>query len=95
MTTPEGKVKIVPECDKSSETAYYWYREALDISPTIDEPNGIKWWMCLCLLLSWVVVYFIIQKGIQSSGKVHLFHCIKIINYVLKNSSGSTGCVFI
>jgi len=60
----------VPECEKSSETAYFWYRQALDITPSINEPGGIKWWMLLCLLLSWVVIYFIIMRGIQSSGKV-------------------------
>ncbi|CAG7720271.1 unnamed protein product [Allacma fusca] len=62
-----------PECEKSSETAYYWYRQALDISEDIESPNGIKWWMCLCLLLAWIVVYLIIQRGIQSSGKVVYF----------------------
>jgi solute carrier family 6 amino acid/orphan transporter-like 15/16/17/18/20 len=65
-----GTMVPVPECEKSSETAYFWYRQALDITPTIDETGGIKWWMLICLLLAWIVIYFIIMRGIQSSGKV-------------------------
>lgn len=60
----------VPECEKSSETAYFWYRTTLDISPTMDTTGGVKWWIVLCLLLAWVTVFFIVMKGIQSSGKV-------------------------
>ena len=54
----------------SSETAFFWYRNALDASEAIDQPEGIKWWMALCLLLSWLLVYACIMRGIQSSGKV-------------------------
>ncbi|OXA63882.1 sodium- and chloride-dependent transporter XTRP3 isoform X2 [Folsomia candida] len=73
-TVEIGNVTVpVPECVKSSETAYYWYREALDISPSIDETGGIKWWMALCLLLAWVFVYFIIMRGVKSAGWVIYF----------------------
>lgn len=58
------------ECQLSSETAFYWYRQTLDISPSIEQTDGIKWWMALCLLASWSVVYVCIRKGIKSSGKV-------------------------
>ncbi|XP_014270425.1 sodium-dependent neutral amino acid transporter B(0)AT3 isoform X1 [Halyomorpha halys] len=62
-----------PECIRSSETAYFWYRDTLDVSPSIDDLGGLKWWIVLCLLLSWLVVFFIVMKGIQSSGKVVYF----------------------
>lgn len=39
----------------------------------MDEPGGLKWWIVLCLLLSWTIVFFIVMKGIQSSGKVVYF----------------------
>lgn len=68
-----GTATLVDECAKSSETAYYWYREALDISPSMEETGGIKWWMALCLLLSWTVVFFIIRQGVQSAGKAVYF----------------------
>lgn len=63
---------VVEECAKSSETAYFWYRTTLDASPSIDDPGMPKWWIVLCLFLSWTVVFFIVMKGIQSSGKVFI-----------------------
>ncbi|KAL5285600.1 SLC6A19.2 family protein [Megaselia abdita] len=63
----------VEECTRSSETAYFWYRETLDAAPSMDEPGGLKWWIVLCLFLSWTIVFFIVMKGIQSSGKVVYF----------------------
>ncbi|CAH0551934.1 unnamed protein product [Brassicogethes aeneus] len=64
---------VVPECDKSSATAYFWYRVTLDAAPSIEEPGVPRWWIALCLLLSWIIVFFIVMKGIQSSGKVVYF----------------------
>ncbi|XP_068458826.1 sodium-dependent neutral amino acid transporter B(0)AT2 [Clinocottus analis] len=64
---------VVPECDKSSATTYYWYREALDISDSISEGGGLNWKMTLCLLAAWSMVCLAMIKGIQSSGKVMYF----------------------
>ena len=59
-----GNVSVlVAECAKSSETSYFWYREALDISESIADFEGIRGSMLLCLALAWVVVYLIIMKG--------------------------------
>ncbi|XP_070178072.1 sodium-dependent neutral amino acid transporter B(0)AT1-like [Littorina saxatilis] len=70
----EGNItRIVPECDVAGPTSYFWYRVALDASPGLDQPDGIKWKMMLCLLFSWFVVYLCICKGIKSSGKVVYF----------------------
>lgn len=70
---PELDGKPVEECVKSSETAYFWYRTTLDAAPSIEDGQGLKWWIVLCLLISWIVVFFIVMKGIQSSGKVVYF----------------------
>ncbi|XP_076766606.1 sodium- and chloride-dependent transporter XTRP3 isoform X1 [Xylocopa sonorina] len=70
---PEVDGKPVEECVKSSETAYFWYRTTLDAAPSIEDGQSLKWWIVLCLLLSWIVVFFIVMKGIQSSGKVVYF----------------------
>ncbi|KYN08138.1 Orphan sodium- and chloride-dependent neurotransmitter transporter NTT4 [Cyphomyrmex costatus] len=70
---PELDGKPVEECVRSSETAYFWYRTTLDAAPSIEDGQGLKWWIVLCLLLSWIVVFFIVMKGIQSSGKVVYF----------------------
>ncbi|XP_052258716.1 sodium- and chloride-dependent transporter XTRP3-like [Dreissena polymorpha] len=63
----------IEECAKGGATSYFWYRRALDVSPGIDSPEGIKWKMLLCLLFAWIIVYACIWKGIKSSGKVVYF----------------------
>ncbi|CAD7011525.1 sodium-dependent neutral amino acid transporter B(0)AT3 isoform X1 [Ceratitis capitata] len=70
---PTNGTVEVEECARSSETAYFWYRTTLDAAPSMDEPGGLKWWIVLCLFLSWTIVFFIVMKGIQSSGKVVYF----------------------
>ncbi|XP_023285262.1 sodium-dependent neutral amino acid transporter B(0)AT2 [Seriola lalandi dorsalis] len=64
---------VEPECEKSSATTYYWYREALDISNSISEGGGLNWKMTVCLLVAWFMVCLAMIKGIQSSGKVMYF----------------------
>ncbi|XP_077909180.1 sodium-dependent neutral amino acid transporter B(0)AT2 isoform X2 [Ictidomys tridecemlineatus] len=64
---------IEPECEKSSATTYYWYREALNISSSISESGGLNWKMTVCLLAAWVMVCLAMIKGIQSSGKIMYF----------------------
>ncbi|XP_072125429.1 sodium-dependent neutral amino acid transporter B(0)AT2 [Mobula birostris] len=64
---------VVPECEKSSATTYFWYREALDISDSISESEGLNWKMSICLFIAWFMVCLAMIKGIQSSGKVMYF----------------------
>lgn len=61
---------VVPECEKSSATTFYWYRKALDISDDISEGGGLNWKMAVSLLAAWILVCLAMIKGIQSSGKV-------------------------
>ncbi|XP_067006264.1 sodium- and chloride-dependent transporter XTRP3 [Anabrus simplex] len=70
---PQINGTIVAECEKSSETAYFWYRTTLDAAPSMEDSGGLKWWIVILLLLAWIVVFFIVMKGIQSSGKVVYF----------------------
>ncbi|KAL3860692.1 hypothetical protein ACJMK2_010783 [Sinanodonta woodiana] len=65
-----NKTVVVEECEKGGSTSYFWYRQALDVSSGLEESDGIKWKMLLCLIFSWLVVYACIWKGIKSSGKV-------------------------
>ncbi|KFW08787.1 Sodium-dependent neutral amino acid transporter SLC6A17, partial [Fulmarus glacialis] len=68
---PVGVVET--ECERSSATTYFWYRETLDISNSISESGGLNWKMTLCLLVAWSLVGLAMIKGIQSSGKVMYF----------------------
>lgn len=45
-------------------------RRILGLSSGIDEMGGIRWDLAGCLLLSWVICYFCIWKGVKTSGKV-------------------------
>lgn len=65
--------KNVSECDMAGKTSYYWYRKALDLSPSIEESGGIQWHLALVLLLAWFVIYLGTMRGIKSTGKVTEF----------------------
>ncbi|XP_017577516.1 sodium-dependent neutral amino acid transporter SLC6A17 [Pygocentrus nattereri] len=64
---------VEPECEKSSATTYFWYRETLNITSTIADSGGLNWRMTLSLLGAWIIVCLAVIKGIQSSGKVMYF----------------------
>ncbi|OQR73138.1 sodium- and chloride-dependent glycine transporter 2-like [Tropilaelaps mercedesae] len=51
----------------------YWERTVLDISSGIENLDGIKWDLALCLLISWIIVIACLLKGIKTSGKVVYF----------------------
>lgn len=42
----------------------------LHISGDLGDPGEISWQLTLCLLVTWVIVYFCIWKGVKSTGKV-------------------------
>ncbi|XP_048253577.1 sodium- and chloride-dependent transporter XTRP3-like [Haliotis rufescens] len=68
----EGNSTVIldPECEKSSPTTYFWYRETLNTAPTVESPPHLNWKMCVGLVAAWIIVYCCIIKGIKSSGKV-------------------------
>ncbi|KAM7412043.1 hypothetical protein PAMA_021829 [Pampus argenteus] len=69
--TRNGSQAIVePECEKSSATTYFWYRQTLNITSSIDDTGGLNWRMTLSLLVAWIMVCLAVIKGIQSSGKL-------------------------
>lgn len=69
--TSSSPAKVVePECEKSSATTYFWYRQTLNITSSIDDTGGLNWKMTLSLLVAWILVCLAVIKGIQSSGKV-------------------------
>ena len=54
----------------SSPTTYFWYRETLDIAPHADAGGELNWWVVVCLIVAWIMVFLCMIKGIASSGKV-------------------------
>lgn len=59
-----------PECDKSSATTYFWYRQTLNTTSTIAESGGLNIKMTVSLLVAWIIVCLAVIRGIASSGKV-------------------------
>ncbi|POI24934.1 hypothetical protein CIB84_011316, partial [Bambusicola thoracicus] len=72
------------ECEKTSSTQYFWYRQTLNISPSLETSGTVQWEQALCLTLAWLVVYLCILRGTASTGKVvyvtaSLPYCVLII----------------
>ncbi|KAK3515762.1 hypothetical protein QTP70_030469 [Hemibagrus guttatus] len=62
------------ECEVATPTQYFFFRETLNISSSIDEHGvGIHTGVALCLLLAWSIVYLFIIRGVKSTGKVVYF----------------------
>lgn len=75
----------VYECAKSSSVDYFWYRKTLNVSTNIDETGTVQWWLLLCLVCAWGVVYVCTIRGIETTGKV-LLSCmneIRATSYIL------------
>ncbi|CAK6955535.1 sodium-dependent neutral amino acid transporter SLC6A17-like [Scomber scombrus] len=99
-----GTLAIVePECDKSSATTYFWYRQTLNTTSTIAESGGLNVKMTLSLLVAWIIVCLAVIKGIASSGKVMYFSslfpyvvlfCFLIRGLMLKGSVDGIAHMF-
>ncbi|XP_075430575.1 sodium- and chloride-dependent creatine transporter 1-like isoform X2 [Ascaphus truei] len=59
--------------NKRSPVIEFWENKVLQISSGLGEPGQLNWQMILCLLVTWVIVYFCIWKGVKSTGKVVYF----------------------
>ncbi|MBN3300695.1 SC6A8 protein, partial [Amia calva] len=51
----------------------FWEHKVLRLSGGLEEPGRVNGEMTLCLLATWVIVYFCIWKGVKSTGKVVYF----------------------
>ncbi|XP_017263665.1 sodium- and chloride-dependent GABA transporter 2-like isoform X2 [Kryptolebias marmoratus] len=57
----------------SSSVMEYWQRRVLNISTGIETMGNLRRDLSLCLLLSWVICYFCVWKGVRSTGKASYF----------------------
>uniref|UniRef100_A0A8C4E9T7 Transporter n=1 Tax=Dicentrarchus labrax TaxID=13489 RepID=A0A8C4E9T7_DICLA len=60
---------FVSECERSSPVDYFWYRETLNVTPRIEDDGGLQWWIVLCHICAWSVLYICIIRGIETTGK--------------------------
>lgn len=61
---------VVEECARSSTVDYFWYRETLNTSTSIEDSGGLQWWIVLSLVAAWTLLYVCCIRGIETSGKV-------------------------
>ncbi|KAL4226538.1 hypothetical protein ACF0H5_014523 [Mactra antiquata] len=54
----------------------YFNNVALRLSDGIEDFGQPHWYLVLCLMLSWIVVFFCLIKGIKTTGKVVYFTAI-------------------
>ncbi|KAM9845414.1 sodium- and chloride-dependent GABA transporter 2-like [Aulostomus maculatus] len=59
--------------NSTSAVSEFWQRRVLGLSGGIEEMGGIRWDLAGCLLLSWIICYFCVWKGVKSSGKAVYF----------------------
>ncbi|XP_043234773.1 sodium-dependent nutrient amino acid transporter 1-like isoform X1 [Amphibalanus amphitrite] len=74
---PTTNLSQLTSNDTMGSTEMYFQFNVLKEVPNID--NGIgapDWRLTLCLLLSWVILFLTLVKGVQSSGKVAYFTAI-------------------
>ncbi|XP_038054203.1 sodium- and chloride-dependent creatine transporter 1-like isoform X2 [Patiria miniata] len=69
---------LLPDCadvigSRVSSVQEFWENKVLQLSGGLDEIGTLVWPLVLCLFLAWVLVYFIVWKGVKSSGKVVYF----------------------
>ncbi|KAJ8257281.1 hypothetical protein GJAV_G00183920 [Gymnothorax javanicus] len=57
----------------TSPAMEFWRGRVLGLSKGIEDLGTIRWELALCLLLSWIISFFCLWKGIQSIGKVVYF----------------------
>lgn len=60
-------------------------RKVLRLSGGLHEPGDISYEMVLCLIATWIIVYFCMWKGVKSTGKVKYFPPVQ---YIIHNVTG-------
>ncbi|XP_056331090.1 sodium- and chloride-dependent transporter XTRP3-like [Danio aesculapii] len=69
-----NRTGFVEECAVASPTQFFFYRETLNISSSMEESGGgLHMGQALCLVLAWVIVYLFIVRGVKSTGVVVYF----------------------
>lgn len=57
--TPNCWAKGLPKTNRSIDSVVeFWENEILQISPGIDQPNGLQWWLVASLAIMWLISGF-------------------------------------
>ncbi|XP_076607063.1 sodium- and chloride-dependent GABA transporter 2-like [Chaetodon auriga] len=73
LNHPNLSLSMTARLNASLPVVEFWQRRVLKISGGIEEVGSLRWELVLCLILSWVICYFCVWKGIKSTGKAAFF----------------------
>ncbi|KAI3370024.1 hypothetical protein L3Q82_024820 [Scortum barcoo] len=59
--------------NSTSPVREFWEIRILNVTGSVHELGGMRWELALCLLLSWIICYFCVWRGVKSTGKVVYF----------------------
>ncbi|KAJ8347267.1 hypothetical protein SKAU_G00286680 [Synaphobranchus kaupii] len=59
--------------EATSPVIEFWEGRVLGLSGGIEDMGTVRWELALCLLLSWIICFFCVWKGVKSTGKVVYF----------------------
>ncbi|XP_029641044.1 sodium- and chloride-dependent glycine transporter 1-like [Octopus sinensis] len=79
-----------------SPSEEYFYTRVLSMSSGVHHYGTIQWELALCLLLSWMVIFFVLIRGIKSLGKVVYFTSVfpyVLLTALIINGSTLSGAV--
>ena len=86
---------------KSNQTAWwnptfpsqdYWNKVVLQSSGSIDKPDTIVWQLLIALFIAWLIVWAMVIRGINISGKLAYF--TSLFPYVILLILGIRGIFF-
>ncbi|XP_045895556.1 sodium- and chloride-dependent GABA transporter 2-like [Micropterus dolomieu] len=66
---PNLSISMTSRLNTTLPVVEFWQRRVLKISGGIEEVGSLRWELVLCLILTWVICYFCVWKGIKSTGK--------------------------
>jgi len=72
---------IKSESETTTPVESYWNNGVLKISNGIEDIGGMRWELFGYLIGAWIIVYFVVWKGLHNSGKV-LWACA-IFPYII------------
>lgn len=61
---------------KFSPVEEFFDHKVLGISNSLEEIGGLQWNLFVCLGFGWLMVYFILRKGLHQSGKIIWFSAL-------------------
>ncbi|KAM6946139.1 sodium- and chloride-dependent GABA transporter 2-like [Aplochiton taeniatus] len=73
ISTQNSSFNWTHQTNRTTAATEFWERRVLSISGGIEEMGSVRWELLLCLIVMWVICYFCIWKGVQSTGKVVYF----------------------